>query len=123
MAPGSVMRDSTRSTLPGPAVGVAASLTPSQFLALDRRRLRGLALADAGATSHTAILARSFSVPAVGGLPASLAEIGPGEELIVDGRRGLVIRRPAPALKRYYRLEERKLRRQESLVSVPRLVP
>jgi multiphosphoryl transfer protein len=100
-------------TLPGPAVVVAASLTPSQFLALDRRRLRGLALADAGATSHTAILARSFAVPAVGGLPASLAEISAGEELIVDGRRGLVVRRPAPALKRYYRLEERKLRRQE----------
>jgi len=100
-------------TLAGPAVGVAASLTPSQFLALDRRRLRGLALADAGATSHTAILARSFAVPAVGGLPASLAEIGTGEELIVDGRRGLILRRPSAALKRYYRLEERKLRQQE----------
>ncbi|HEX7502310.1 MAG TPA: phosphoenolpyruvate--protein phosphotransferase, partial [Acidobacteriota bacterium] len=100
-------------TLTRPAVIVAASLTPSQFLALDRRRLRGLALADAGATSHTAILARSFAVPAVGGLPASLAEISSGEELIVDGRRGLLLRRPTPALKRYYRLEERKLRRQK----------
>ncbi len=100
-------------TLTEPAIVVAASLTPSQFLALDRRRLRGLALADAGATSHTAILARSFAVPAVGGLTASLAEISTGEELIVDGRRGLVVRRPTPALKRYYRLEERKLRRQE----------
>ncbi len=102
-----------RETLSAPAVVVASALTPSQFLALDRRRLRGLALADAGATSHTAILARSFAVPAVGGLPASLAEIGAGEELIVDGRRGLLLRRPGPALKRYYRLEERKLRRRE----------
>jgi phosphoenolpyruvate-protein phosphotransferase len=99
--------------LPRPAVGVAAALTPSQFLALDRRRLRGLALGEVGVTSHTAILARSFAVPAVGGLPASLAEINAGEELIVDGRRGLVVRHPTPALKRYYRLEERKLRRQQ----------
>jgi phosphoenolpyruvate-protein phosphotransferase len=96
-----------------PAVGVAATLTPSQFLALGRRRLRGLALGDVGATSHTAILARSFAVPAVGGLPAPLAEIDAGEDVIVDGRRGLVVRRPTPALKRYYRLEERKLRRQQ----------
>jgi phosphoenolpyruvate-protein phosphotransferase len=99
--------------LPGPAVVVAATLTPSRFLALDRRHLRGLALGDVGATSHTAILARSFAIPAVGGLPAAQAEINAGEELIVDGRRGLVIRRPTPALRRYYRLEERKLRQQE----------
>jgi phosphoenolpyruvate-protein phosphotransferase len=107
----------TQGTLSHPAVGLAASLTPSQFLALDRRRLRGLALVEAGATSHTAILARSFAVPAVGGLPASLAEIKAGEELIVDGRRGLVVRRPTPALKRYYRLEERKLGQQQRELS------
>jgi phosphoenolpyruvate-protein phosphotransferase len=107
----------TPGALSRPAIGVAASLTPSQFLALDRRRLRGLALDEAGATSHTAILARSFAVPAVGGLPAALAEINAGEELIVDGRRGLVVRRPTPALKRYYRLEEHRLRRQQRELS------
>jgi phosphoenolpyruvate-protein phosphotransferase len=89
---------------------VAATLTPSQLLALDRRHLRGLVLADVGATSHTAILARSLAVPAVSSLTAAEMGITAGDELIVDGTRGLVVKRPGPALKRYYRLEERKLR-------------
>lgn len=93
-----------------PHVVVAAGLTPSELLALDRRRLRGLVLGEVGLTSHTAILARAFAIPAVA-LPApALKEIIEGEELIVDGQRGLVCRGSKPALKRYYRLETRKLR-------------
>ena len=41
------------------AVVVAESLTPGQFLALDRKFLKGLVLASAGGTSHMVILARS----------------------------------------------------------------
>lgn len=93
-----------------PGVVVAAALAPSELLALDRRHLRGLVLGDVGITSHTAILARSFQIPAVALSPQDLGKIKNAEELIVDGRRGLVCRRPGPALKRYYRLEERKLR-------------
>ena len=50
------------------------SLTPGQFLGLERNFLKGLVLADAGATSHTVILARSFGVPTlvgVSGYPVS----------------------------------------------------
>ncbi|TFG78586.1 MAG: phosphoenolpyruvate--protein phosphotransferase [Chrysiogenales bacterium] len=96
----------------GPQVVVAASLTPSELLALDRRRLRGLVLGDVGLTSHTAILARAFAIPTVA-LPApAIKEVSAGEELTVDGQRGLVCRKPGPALKRYYRLERMKLRLQ-----------
>jgi phosphoenolpyruvate-protein phosphotransferase len=99
----------SRRNLPGPAVVVAASLTPSELLSLDRRHLLGLVLGQVGLTSHTAILARSLGIPAVS-LPTPFpATISAGECLIVDGRRGLVCAGPGAALARYYRLEERKL--------------
>ncbi len=90
----------------GRAVVVADSLSPAELLGLDRRRLRGLVLAEVGFTSHVAILARSLAVPAVALAPALLAGIDAGEELIVDGRRGLAVAGPSAALKRYYRLEQ-----------------
>jgi phosphoenolpyruvate-protein phosphotransferase len=90
----------------GPLVVVADSLSPAGLLGLDRRRLRGLVLAEVGFTSHVAILARSLAVPAVSLAPALLAGIVTGEELIVDGRRGLAVAGPDAALKRYYRLEQ-----------------
>jgi phosphoenolpyruvate-protein phosphotransferase len=95
----------------GPRVILAEELSPSELLALDRRGLRGLVLGDVGATSHSAILARSLAIPTVS-LPARiLGQIKAGEVLIVDGGRGLVVQKPGPALKRYYRLEAGLLRR------------
>jgi phosphoenolpyruvate-protein phosphotransferase len=102
--------DHLRCILRTASVVVASVLAPSELLALDRRRLRGLVLGDIGLTSHTAILARSFQIPAVALSPQDLGKIKNAEKLIVDGRRGLVCLRPGPALKRYYRLEEMKLR-------------
>ena len=46
-----------------PAVVLADSMAPRQFLALDRQWLQALVLGSAGATSHTVILARSLGVP------------------------------------------------------------
>jgi len=105
-------RSAARPWRPSSKSGVvmAAALTPSELLTLDRRRLRGLVLGGVGLTSHTAILARSFHIPAVSLPQQALEKIKSAEELIVDGQRGLVCVKPDPALKRYYRLEEMKLR-------------
>ncbi len=99
----------------GPYIAITDGLPPSQLLSLDRRPLRGLVLGEVGSTSHTVILARSLRIPAVS-LPAqALAQFRAGEELIVDGRRGLVLKEPGPALKRYYRVEEKDLARKRLL--------
>ncbi|MCJ7523683.1 MAG: phosphoenolpyruvate--protein phosphotransferase [Candidatus Aminicenantes bacterium] len=99
-------------SLCAPCIVVAATLPPSELLGLEHKYLRGLVLGDIGLTSHTAILARSFGIPAVSLSPRELGEIVSSGQLVVDGRRGLVIQEPGPALKRYYRLEEMKLRLQ-----------
>ena len=92
--------------LAGDSVCVADSLTPGQFLALDRRYLKGLVLGHGGTTSHTVILARSFGVPTVVGV----AEPAPdGDEIVVDGNLGIVATHLTDAVRRYYGMERRRL--------------
>ncbi len=51
-------------------VVVARELTPSQTFGLDPNRVAAIVTEQSGATSHTAILARAFGIPAVGGYEA-----------------------------------------------------
>ena len=91
------------------AVVVAESLTPGQFLALDRNFLKGMVLASAGGTSHTVILARSFNIPTLAGvreLPA--IQLG-AQEVVVDAEAGALVTDLTAAAQRYYALEERRI--------------
>jgi fructose-specific PTS system IIA-like component len=91
------------------AVVVAESLTPGQFLALDRKFLKGLVLASAGGTSHTVILARSFNIPTLAGV-VELAAIQFGnQEIVVDADAGALVTNLTDAARRYYTLEERRI--------------
>ncbi len=92
--------------LEAPGVLVADLLTPTAFLALDPSRLRALVLGEGSATSHTAILARSFGIPCVALPPARLAAVRPGQPLLVDGHRGLVVPDPPPELSACLRVEQ-----------------
>ncbi|MEI6514600.1 MAG: phosphoenolpyruvate--protein phosphotransferase [bacterium] len=95
-------------TLEAPAVVMATLLTPSEFLALDRRFLRGLVLSEGGTTSHTVILARAFGIPCVSGVKELHGVLKPGITVLVDARRGLVIPEPPATVRRYYDLDERR---------------
>ena len=83
-----------------PAIVVAASLSTSSMLALDKQLLRGLVLGESGLTSHTVILARSHGIPVVCGVN-ELDRISGGSQLFIDGGRGIVIPDPGPAVQRY----------------------
>jgi phosphotransferase system enzyme I (PtsI) len=76
------------------AIVVARDLTPSQTAGLDRRFVKALATDAGGRTSHTAIMARALNIPAVVGLEDVTSLISPGDTIIVDGNRGLVIVNP-----------------------------
>lgn len=91
---------------PPDGVLLAERLTPSRFLALDRSRLRALVLGEGGATSHTAILARSFGIPCVAAAPSCFSAVRTGQPLLVDGRRGLVVPDPPPEVSAYLRTEQ-----------------
>ncbi|MDR2462978.1 MAG: HPr family phosphocarrier protein, partial [Verrucomicrobiales bacterium] len=79
----------------------ARHLTPSQLLALNREFLAGLVLAEAGGTSHTAILARNFGIPTLSGIapknfPAADSEV------IVDADLGILVTNISSSAERHY---------------------
>jgi phosphotransferase system enzyme I (PtsI) len=75
-------------------VVIAHDMLPSQTAALDRAHVRGFATDVGGRTSHTAIVARAMSIPAVVGLGNITGEVNTGDTVIIDGHHGVVIINP-----------------------------
>jgi|GEM_PF-18660 len=100
--------------LSGPAVCVAEQLTPSQFLALDRRYLQGLVLANGGPSSHTVILARSYGIPTLVGVAHAAQQVRPGREVVVDGGLGFLVTVLSVAAASYYDREQDKITRRRA---------
>jgi phosphotransferase system enzyme I (PtsI) len=79
------------------AILVTHDLTPSLTVQLDREAIAAIAT-DAGTrTSHVAILARSLGLPAIVGLRDATTRLRAGEQVILDGSSGLILRQPTPA--------------------------
>src|SRR5262249_22759406 len=77
------------------AVIIARSLSPSMLAALDYTKIKAFALESGGHTSHTAVLARSLSIPAVIQIENVTACVSSGERVIVDGNQGCLLVAPA----------------------------
>jgi len=73
---------------------VSQNLMPSDTLLMNKRMVKGIALDSGGRTSHTAILAKSFEIPAVLGLRELTKHINTNDLIIVDGHHGKVIINP-----------------------------
>ncbi|MDQ5879788.1 MAG: phosphoenolpyruvate-protein phosphotransferase system enzyme [Pseudomonadota bacterium] len=87
---------------------VAHDLSPADVIAFKEHHFASFITDVGGATSHTAILARSMAVPAVLGLHNARQLIRDKEQLIVDGTRGVIIVNPDPRV-----LEEYQFRKSE----------
>ncbi|MDD2955263.1 MAG: phosphoenolpyruvate--protein phosphotransferase [Oscillospiraceae bacterium] len=67
---------------------VAQDIPPSVLAGASPAYIRGIATAEGGSTSHTAIIAGSMGVPCVVGCGAALSALQNGEELFLDGVTG-----------------------------------
>lgn len=85
----------TLSALPGPVIVAADDLYPSDTAALDRTHVKGLITQVGGATSHTAIIARSYGIPAVLGVAGAMKELADGQTVILDAVEGVVVTEPS----------------------------
>jgi fructose-specific PTS system IIA-like component len=100
-----------------PSVVVVEKLTPQQLLDLDRTGIRALVMESGGATSHAVILARSLAIPTLIGVKNLPQFLSPGQEIIVDANRGVVIPKLTPVARRYYERElTTQQKRQAALV-------
>lgn len=77
-----------------PVVLVAHDITPTRAATLDRTRIIGITTDSGGRTSHASIMAAALGIPVVVGCKHVTEHIDEGDEIIVDGRSGLVIIRP-----------------------------
>ncbi|MCL2373692.1 MAG: phosphoenolpyruvate--protein phosphotransferase [Treponema sp.] len=98
---------------------VAHDLLPSQVLTMNRRHVKGIVLETGGLTSHTAILARAFNIPAALGLPNATTEIASGDTLIPNTTAGEVIINPSR--KELDKLEQTEAKYNKSLKESLRL--
>lgn len=104
--------------LSAPCIVVAHELSPTDAAKMDRQNALGIAIDVGGPTSHTAILARAFEIPAVVGLRFVGSYALPNDTIIVDGTKGHVIIRPTPeTLRSYQARKEREAKRREALLA------
>jgi phosphotransferase system enzyme I (PtsI) len=80
-----------------PVVILGDDLTPSDTVSLNKDLVLGFCTARGGPTSHTAILAKAFGLPAVVGLGEDLLGLLNGTPVLVDGETGKVVVRPDAA--------------------------
>jgi phosphoenolpyruvate-protein phosphotransferase (PTS system enzyme I) len=71
---------------------VAHDLTPSQTAQIDSSRVLGFITEIGGKTSHSAIIARILGIPAVVGASKALEFLTDGDEIILDGMEGYIIK-------------------------------
>ena len=86
---------------------VAHDISPADMIRLRGARFAGFATDLGGATSHTAIVARSLGVPAVVALGHVRTLVRDGDMVVVDGAHGTILVNPSrQALEQYRRLQQ-----------------
>jgi phosphotransferase system enzyme I (PtsI) len=84
------VQDNSLSAVTDPVVLIAHDLYPSDTALLDPEKILGIVTEIGGATSHSAILAKSMGIPAVLGVESIMDQVTPGAIVAVDGALGEV---------------------------------
>ncbi len=87
-------RSGELSALPEPVIVAASELSPSNAASMDKEKVLALITENGGLTSHSAILAKSFEIPAVFGIKGLLENIKHGQTAAVNADEGGVILDP-----------------------------
>jgi len=85
---------------------VAHDVSPADAIQFKQHQFAAFITDVGGATSHTAILARSLNIPSIVALQRARDLINDGELIIVDGDLGVVIVSPSAEILAEYRLRQ-----------------
>ena len=85
---------------------VAHDLSPADAVQFKQHQFAAFITDVGGATSHTAIMARSLNIPSIVALHRARDLIHDGEIIIVDGNQGVVIVNPDKDILSEYRLKQ-----------------
>ena len=95
----------------GARIIYADDFTPADTVLMQHQGIAGFMTEFGGPNSHTAILARSLNIPAVVGLHRSAQLLRDGDEVVLDGRQGVVVVSPTDLVKRFYKRRQREIER------------
>ena len=102
-----------------PFIIVSDDITPADIILLSQQNVAAFITEYGGPLSHTAILARSLSIPAVVGLRDARKLLRENETIIVDGEAGHVLADPdRKALDFYLGKQERQAQYRRDLVKL-----
>jgi len=96
------------SVLEEPVIVAAYDLLPSDTATIDRKNVLAIITETGSFTSHSAIIAKSYEIPAILGIPSLMSFIRHGETAIVDAIAGELITQPDKGtLDHYSQVQER----------------
>jgi phosphotransferase system enzyme I (PtsI) len=87
---------------------IAQDLSPADTADMNKNNVLGFVTEMGGATSHTAIVARSLELPAVVGVRDITSTAKTGDMVIIDGEKGIVVINPNPKILALYKEERKK---------------
>jgi phosphotransferase system enzyme I (PtsI) len=103
--------------IPADSIIVARDISPSDAALINPKTILGIATEAGGRTSHTAITARALEIPAVLGINGLMSKIGNGENVIIDGDRGILIKNPTAGRIHFYKIAKKKVKELEKELS------
>ncbi len=99
-----------------PVIILAEDLAPSETVQLDKDKVLSFVTVQGSVNSHTAILARTMSIPALIGTNVPLDETVDGKLAIVDGTQGAVYVEPDEETLETYRQRQKEEQEKKALL-------
>ncbi|MFZ1320952.1 MAG: phosphoenolpyruvate--protein phosphotransferase [Ignavibacteria bacterium] len=92
---------------------VSHELTPADTILFSKRKVLGYAVDKGGNTSHAAIISRALRIPAVVGMKDITKSLRNGDNIIIDGSAGIIIKNPSEVTLKEYDEKIIKLKEHE----------
>ena len=102
------------SALPEPVIIITHDLVPSDTATLDRNNVLGIVTEIGGSTSHSAIIARSYEIPAVLGVSGIVSQLEDRQEVILDAVDGAILSGFDEEVRSAYEAKRREILRRQA---------
>jgi phosphotransferase system enzyme I (PtsI) len=90
-----------------PVILVVNELLPSDVITINENHIEGIVTQSGGRTSHAAILARSYGIPAIAGVVGVFDYVNNGDMLVLDGTAGHLFIHPGDEVITAYKKRRR----------------
>lgn len=109
-------RDTDLLSIDEESIIVTRELTPSDIVAINRQKIKGIVTELGGRASHTSIMARTLGIPTIVGFKDLTNQVNHGDNIIIDGDKGEVILNPTGEEIKAYEIQQKNNRKlQEKL--------